>query len=91
MASVEMVRAMTARFTPAERATVEWAEAEALGYARGRVDATQDHRLPALRVEPMVFAAFYAHHVAAHIDRYRDGRSTARDDIRTAWERFMTQ
>ena len=83
---------VTARLTADQRYDVNISEFEALGYARGRVDAAHDHGLPWSRgLDPIDFSRWHAMHVAEHHDRYNQGRATMRKDIRSSWEAFVTR
>ena len=81
-----------ARITADQRHDVDISEFEALGYARGRMDAAQDHGMPwSSDLDPIDFSRWHAMHVAEHHDRYNTGRSTMRMDIRSSWEAFVTR
>jgi hypothetical protein len=87
MVSATELNALTAPFALTEQRRVVEAEMEALGYARGRVDACEDHHLPRIRgLDPVDFALSYAVHVATAIARVRDGRGASILPIRDHWE-----
>jgi hypothetical protein len=87
---ISRIAELSLTFSGGERRDVRWAEAEALGYARGRMDASEDHGTPWVGVDPIDFAQFHALHVAEHIDRYRNGQATSRRPIRDSWEAYLT-
>jgi hypothetical protein len=77
-------------FTAQDRREVHGLMFEAIGYARGRMDATQDHNLPWCGIDPFDFGASFARHVASAWRASRVGYgSTVRKDIRSAWEAFV--
>lgn len=75
---------ITERLREPERARVREAEMEALGYARGRMDALHDagERAP---IDPIMFALSYALHVADGVERMRDGRGASIRPIHDHW------
>lgn len=81
-----------AKLSASQRHDVDISEFEALGYARGRMDATQDHGMPWSRdLDPIDFSRWHALHVAQHHDRYNMGQATMRQDIRSSWEAYVTR
>lgn len=87
MASDAELAAITDSFSVEEHRRVLSAQMEALGYARGRMDASEDHHLPRVRgIDPVLFGQAYALHVATAIARVRDGRGASIVSIRDHWE-----
>jgi hypothetical protein len=79
-----------APFSNADRREVYDLLLEAIGYARGRMDATQDHHLPWCGIDPLDFGASFARHAAdAKANHHTGTGSTMRKDIRSAWESFV--
>ena len=77
-------------FTESQQREVHDSMLEAIGYGRGRMDASQDHRLPWCGIDPLDFGASFARHVADGIEARRTGTgSSMRRDIRSAWDAFV--
>lgn len=77
-------------FSDLQRLNVRSGQMEAIGYVRGRMDASQDHGLPWCGIDPLDFAAAYARHLADAITATRTGHgSTHTLDIRSAWESYL--
>lgn len=77
-------------FTKREVVDIKFSQQEAIGYARGRMDASEDHGLPRTGIDPLDFAASYARHCADAVENYHRGTgSTMRKDIRSAWDAFV--